>query len=456
RHLVPGLVHLAAVDALDREHVEDDRVEADRHLAGGDPEQRDPAAVGHVREHAPERVGVAGHLESDVEALRHPELALDVVQLALAHVDRERRAHPPGELEPVGVHVGHDDVARTRMADDRARHAPDRPRARDQHVLAEHGERERRVDGVPERVEDRRDLLVDARPVVPDVRHRQRDVLGERARPLDAEPDRVCAEVPPAGQAVPAAAADDMALAADEIADREVADVRAELDDLADELVADDHRHRDRPLRPRVPAVDVEVGATDAGLVDADQDVVDSELRLRDLLEPEALGRPGLDERSHAAATLHLVRFKRLQARCNRPRRLSGRHGRLAEGVLTMQLTNIIHGKRAACLVAGGLGLAAFSTTHAAHAQTFTVTSGLDSGNNTLRAAVAAANASPGADTISFGIGGNGLHVITLTSGPLPQLTGPVTIDAQTEPGFVSAPIVELRNGTGMSSLTGL
>jgi len=121
-----------------------------------------------------------------------------------------------------------------------------------------------------------------------------------------------------------------------------------------------------------------------------------------------------------------------------------------------MQLTNIIHGKRAACLVAGGLGLAAFSTTHAAHAQTFTVTSGLDSGNNTLRAAVAAANASPGADTISFGIGGNGLHVITLTSGPLPQLTGPVTIDAQTEPGFVSAPIVELRNGTGMSSLTGL
>src|SRR3712207_2396753 len=32
RHGVPGLVHLAAVDALDRQHVEDDLIEVDREL----------------------------------------------------------------------------------------------------------------------------------------------------------------------------------------------------------------------------------------------------------------------------------------------------------------------------------------------------------------------------------------------------------------------------------------
>ena len=187
------------------------------------------------------------------------------------------------------------------VADDRGRHAADRAGAGDQHVLAEHVEGERGVDGVPERVEDRGDLLVDARPVVPDVRHRQRDELGERARPVDAEADRVRAEVAPPGHAVAAAAADDVALAADEVADGEVAHVRAERDDLADELVPDDHRHGDRLRRPVVPLVDVEVGAADARLVHPDQDVVDPDLGLGDVLEPEPLGRLGLDECAHGA-----------------------------------------------------------------------------------------------------------------------------------------------------------
>ena len=82
---------------------------------------------------------------------------------------------------------------------------------------------------------------------------------------LTPTPDGVRAEVPPAGHAVAAAAADDVPLAADEVARLEVGDVRADLDDLADELVADDERHRDRLLRPGVPLVDVEVGAADPG-----------------------------------------------------------------------------------------------------------------------------------------------------------------------------------------------
>ena len=120
--------------------------------------------------------------------------------------------------------------------------SPIGPAPEDEDVLAEDRERERGVDRVAERVEDRGDLLVDAGPVVPDVRHRQHDVLGEGAVAPDAEPDRVGAQVAPPGQAVAAPAADDVALAADEVAGMEVVHVAADLDDLADELVADDER----------------------------------------------------------------------------------------------------------------------------------------------------------------------------------------------------------------------
>src|SRR5260221_13522718 len=48
RHLVPGLVHLAAVDALDREHAEDDDVPVDGDLARGDSQHGDLGAVRHV------------------------------------------------------------------------------------------------------------------------------------------------------------------------------------------------------------------------------------------------------------------------------------------------------------------------------------------------------------------------------------------------------------------------
>ena len=239
---------------------------------------------------------------ADVEALRHPELALDLVEL------RSRGSTPrvapirQRELEPVGVRVGDDDVPRAGVAHDGDRHAADRARARDEHVLAEHGERERRVHGVPERVEDRRHLLVDPGPVVPDVRHRQRRRSSANAPgPLHAEPDRVGAQVAPAGHAVAAAAADDVPLAADDVAGAEVAHVRADLDDLADELVPDHERHGNRLLRPRVPLVDVEVGAADPGLAHPDQDVVDPDLRLGHVLEPEPRLGLGFDERPHSA-----------------------------------------------------------------------------------------------------------------------------------------------------------
>src|SRR5438874_9689273 len=47
-HLVPGLEHLAAVDALDLEALENDLVPIDRHLRGRYAQHRDLAAVIHV------------------------------------------------------------------------------------------------------------------------------------------------------------------------------------------------------------------------------------------------------------------------------------------------------------------------------------------------------------------------------------------------------------------------
>src|SRR5204862_5190386 len=60
----------------------------------------------------------------------------------------------------------------------------------------------------------------------------------------------------------------------------------------------------DRLRGPRIPRLDVEIRATDAGLPDPDQDVVDPDLGLRDRLEPEAGAGLGLHQREHLAASL--------------------------------------------------------------------------------------------------------------------------------------------------------
>ena len=108
----------------------------------------------------------------------------------LARVDRRASRPSARQVATVGVRLADDDVARAGVAGDGGRHQPDRARAGDQHVLAQDREGERGVDRVAERVEDRRDLLVDARPVVPDVGHRQRRRTrrtrrrGRRPRPM--------------------------------------------------------------------------------------------------------------------------------------------------------------------------------------------------------------------------------------------------------------------------------
>ena len=81
------------------------------------------------------------------------------------------------------------------------------------------------MDGVAEGVEYRGHVEVDARLLVPDVGDWQLEVFGEGARAVHTHARGALAEVPPAGQAVATAAADDMALSLDDLAGEEVGDV---------------------------------------------------------------------------------------------------------------------------------------------------------------------------------------------------------------------------------------
>src|SRR5262245_59204251 len=75
---------------------------------------------------------------------------------------------------------------------------------------------------------------------------------------------------------------------------------------------------------------------------------------------------------------------------------------------------------------------------------TFPVTSLNDDGPGSLRVAILAANSSRGADVISFGVAGT----IQLASA-LPAVTGRLTIDGTTAPGFFGSPLVEIdANGS--------
>jgi hypothetical protein len=70
----------------------------------------------------------------------------------------------------------------------------------------------------------------------------------------------------------------------------------------------------------------------------------------------------------------------------------------------------------------------------------FSVSSLADSGAGTLRQAILDSNGSAGPNTIDFSVAG----IIQLTSGALPAITDPVTIDGTSAPGFASAPVVEI------------
>ena len=84
---------------------------------------------------------------------------------------------------------------------------------------------------------------------------------------------------------------------------------------------------------------------------------------------------------------------------------------------------------------------------------TFSVTGTTDSGPNTLRQAILFANAHPGT-TITFNIGGAGVHDIALLS-PLPTITAQVAIKGATQPGYAGSPLIQLDGFSAGSGTQG-
>src|SRR5262249_23674516 len=66
-----------------------------------------------------------------------------------------------------------------------------------------------------------------------------------------------------------------------------------------------------------------------------------------------------------------------------------------------------------------------------------------------LRWALLSSNGTPGLNTIRFDIPGSGVQTI-FPLAPLPTVTNPVVIDGGTQPGFTTAPLIQL-NGSKMS-----
>src|SRR5262245_15684657 len=113
------------------------------------------------------------------------------------------------------------------------------------------------VHRVVERIEDRHDVLIDPRPMRPDIRHRPRQKFGERTRPVHVEADRVRAEMAATRHALAAAATNDVTLTAHKITDSEICHIRSKSDYLANTFVVGNARGLHRPWRPCVPGVDV-------------------------------------------------------------------------------------------------------------------------------------------------------------------------------------------------------
>ena len=86
-------------------------------------------------------------------------------------------------------------------------------------------------------------------------------------------------------------------------------------------------------------------------------------------------------------------------------------------------------------------------TTGGGGGTTFVVINTNDAGAGSLRQALLDANATAGIDSINFNIPGTGPFTITPLS-PLPTLTGPVNINATTQPGYAGTPIVGLSGAS--------
>lgn len=113
----------------------------------------------------------------------------------------------------------------------------------------------------------------------------------------------------------------------------------------------------------------------------------------------------------------------------------------LAVGIISLAITaNTLQSPSTAAAVDAGI---AERVGVAIPSQNFVVTNANNNGPGSLRDAMVNANATAGADTITFNIPDPGVKVISLLE-PLPEITEQVVIDASTQPGYAGTPLIQL------------
>ena len=288
RHFVPRLIHFAAVDSLDGQHIEDHEIPIDGDRFGWDAEDGNFSAMAHRFEHGSEGCRCTGHFESHIEAFLQTEFFLDIGHVARTRVESDGCTHAAREVESKRVEVRDHHMSSACMFHDRGSHESDGSGSGDQNIFAQAIEAQRGVNCIPERIKDGSDVTIDVIVMMPDVGHRQRDVFGERARSIHTDSLCILAQMSSACEAISAAAAYDVSFAGDDFAREEVLNIRTHFDDFADEFMADHHRYGNRLLGPCIPVVDVQIGAADPCLFDPDQHVIDTDCGKRNILEFQA------------------------------------------------------------------------------------------------------------------------------------------------------------------------
>jgi len=109
-HLIPGLVHAAAIDALNGEAFEDDVFgEIQRNRFRGEAEQRNASAAPNDVEGGSDGVGMAGHFEDHVHAKAFRFFGDDGANVFFGRIERVVGVHFCRELAPVFVDFDRED-----------------------------------------------------------------------------------------------------------------------------------------------------------------------------------------------------------------------------------------------------------------------------------------------------------------------------------------------------------
>ena len=220
-------------------------------------------------------------------------------QSAFAQIQGYGHAHLPGQSEPKRVDVGNHHVPSACVPCDCRTHQAYRARSGDQHILTQHREGQGSVNGVAERIENGRDILIDGRVMTPDVGHGQRDVFRESASPVDAYAFSVRAKVTPARQAIPAPAASHVPFPAHDVPGIKICDVGAHLRNFAHKLVPDHHRDIYGFLGPVVPLINVQIRATNSRATHTNEHFINANFWRRHVLEPKSRFSFAFYERFH-------------------------------------------------------------------------------------------------------------------------------------------------------------